>query len=309
MVESLASQRLTFNSGKTKVLAPDELVAHFWLDENDQLDPIEAAQKADPSDLRVDDVELLWSQVQVKPKTGHWDKVVKRLLRMAAIAKTDIVTFKNCKSLLIDCPLLAERLFEYLLARSRFEEYLRLFRWYLKSENSLYEDVESSWFESLLISSPPKEMWPAFRKIAVEFIRGRKLGTTRTVPRIGAAMLLYWLWDGRSGGILRSILESTSVTDGPTRRTMASILCARIPEHLPRWLLLAARHSSPHVSSLIEWLTKLKDGTLPTVPNPLVFVKRPSVLNRFVYDARAWLRACRESNLESVDESRLLCWA
>jgi hypothetical protein len=45
MVESLCSQRLTFNSGKTRVLNPKQIVEHFWLDENDQIDELEEMVK------------------------------------------------------------------------------------------------------------------------------------------------------------------------------------------------------------------------------------------------------------------------
>jgi hypothetical protein len=291
MVESLASQRLTFNSGKTKILSPKQVVEYFWLDENEAIDAIEEDLKAGATvelRKRVDD---LWDLIQSKRADGHWDKIVKRLCRVSALVCSDRVTYDDCQSYLVDCPLLADRIFEYLLARGRFREHLALFKWWLIGGNSLYEDIETAWFESLLSASPPSNLWGELRTLAVEFIRGaKKNGTRRLGPRVPAALLLYWLWDGRQGRALQTMLENPNVIEGPTRRTMAAVLCARQPKHLSRWLLLAARQASRHVSSLIEWVTKLRDGVRFLIPEPLVFVKHPPVLNRFVYDARAWLR-------------------
>ena len=70
-------------------------------------------------------------------------------------------------------PQLADRIFEYILSQDRFGEYLRLFNWLLNSGNSLYENVEAQWFESLLLSSPSTKIRPKLRRVAVEFVRGR----------------------------------------------------------------------------------------------------------------------------------------
>lgn len=291
MVESLASQRLSVNAGKTKILSPKDLAEYFWLESNESLDALETkvAKKTKSSDL-LDEFEYLWKRVVSSPKAGHWDKVIKRLYRLGALLKTKCINIKHHQEFLVEAPQLADRIFEYILARGRYREYLRLFLWLLKSGNSLYESVETQWFECLLMASPPNSVKPPLRKLAVEFARGTKRGTRRVGPRVPAALLLYWLWDGRQGRVLETVLSGPAVIDGSTRRTMAAILCARKPAHAEEWLLVGARHASPEVSSLIQLVTALRAGKAIALPRPLVFVKRPPVLGRYTYDARAWLR-------------------
>jgi hypothetical protein len=71
---------------------------------------------------------------------------------------------------------------------------------------------------------------------------------------------------------------------------MTAVLCATVPESTDQWISLASRQASTQVSSLLEWVGRLRDGEEMQLPKDLVFVKRPYLLQRWVYDARAWLR-------------------
>lgn len=291
MVQSLGTQKLTLNTGKTKILTPEEVSEHFWLDLNEELDQLEEKVKKTRARHHYQaDFEAIWNSFTTQAKQGHWDKLVKRMYRLAGLLKSDKITLVHHKEFLVDAPQLAERIFEYILSQNRFWDYLRLFKWLLNSGNSLYENVEAQWFESLLLSSPPPMIRSKLRKIAVEFVRGSKRGTGKLGPRVPAALLIYWLWDGRQGKVLETILNSLQVIDGPTRRTMAAILCARKGAQAERWLLLAAREPSPEVSSIIQLINKLREGKPVVLPKPLIFVKYPPVFDRYIYDARAWLR-------------------
>jgi hypothetical protein len=291
MVQSAASQRLTLNAAKTKILTPKQVSEYFWLDTNEAIDKLEVLiKRSKKRSVFREDVKHIWEDVASKSRDGHWDKVVKRLYRLAALVGSNHITYKDNQFFLREAPQLSERIFEYILARARFKEYIRLFEWFLKSGNSLYEDVEAQWFESLLLTSPTPRVRTELRKLAVEFIRGSRRGARRLGPTVPAALLLYWIWDGRQGCVLNTILTSPHVVDGPTRRTMASILCARKPAQAEKWLLLAARQPSSEVSALVQLITEIRDGQPLVLPKPLVFVKRPPVFDRFVYDARAWLR-------------------
>ncbi len=74
------------------------------------------------------------------------------------------------------------------------------------------------------------------------------------------------------------------------RRTVAAILCARKPGNWRQWLLLAGRDASREVAGLIGFVTRLTSGEPLDISQPVVFVKRPVVYDRYIYDARAWLR-------------------
>ena len=291
LTRSLASQRLTLNAAKTKALAPADIAKHFWLDHNIKLNKLEGRLEAgeDPRSMQVDAADL-WEKLKEQGTTGNWDKVALRILALAGRTGSDTITLDDCRWLLADAPDRSARVFEYLLARRRFSDYVALFEWFLVSENCLYEDVEANWFEALLRVSPPRDVRPQIKRLATEFVLGSPRGTKRSASRVPAAMLLYWIGDGRQGRLLESLLTRRGMLDGPTRRSVAAILCALWPEQLDRWLALAARQSSPQVSSLIEWLTRVREGEAFRPPAPLVFIKRPWVLQEYVYDARAWLR-------------------
>ncbi len=290
LVESLNRQRLVLNAGKTRILTPAQQAEHLCLKHNKLVTAIAARIEAGERTASLNtDFEAMWVAV-LSTRLGNWPKVVKRLLRLAGLLKSDRVTLADCQDLLESQPGLAERIFEYLVARDRFTDYIALFESYLRSGNSLYEDVEALWFESLLVASPPPKAWPALRRIALEFVRGSKRGTSLQGPKVAAALTLYWLADRRQQRVFAALLRGSRVLDGPTRRTLAAILCALEPKGVDEWLLLAGRESSAHVSSLVELVMKLRDGESFFIPKQLVFARRPSVLDRFVFDARSWLR-------------------
>jgi hypothetical protein len=290
LVESLNRQRLVLNAGKTRILTPKEQADHLCLKHNKLVTAIADRVNAGERSATLNtDFEAMWVAVLAE-RLGNWPKVAKRLLRIAGLLKSDRVTLDDCKDLLESQPGLAERIFEYLVARDRFADYVELFEWYLDSKNSLYEDVEALWFESLLVADPPSKSWPALRRIALEFVRGSKRGTSLQGPKVAAALTLYWFADRRQQQVFAALLRGSRVLDGPTRRTLAAILCALEPKGVDEWLLLAGRESSSHVSSLIELVMKLRDGESFLIPRRLVFTRRPAVLDRFVFDARSWLR-------------------
>jgi hypothetical protein len=291
LTRSLASQRLTLNAAKTKALSPPAVAKHFWLDQNQRLNKLEERLEAgeDPGSMQIDAADL-WEKLKAEGTVGNWDKVASRVLAIAGRSGSDAIGLDDCKWFIAEAPDRSARLFEYLLARGRFGDYLDLFEWLLTSGNCLYEDVEANWFEALLRVSPPRDVRSPLKRIAAEFVVGSTRGTMRSAARVPAALLLYWIGDGRQGRLLERLLRRKGGLDGPTRRTVAAVLCALRPDRVESWLALGARQASPHVSSLIEWLSRMREGERFRPPSPLVFVKRPWVLQEYVYDARAWLR-------------------
>lgn len=289
--DSLSQQRLALNAAKTRVFNQAQLVEHFWLDENDAIDAIELLLGGPPAGPQVSAAfNPVWGVLTTKDRQGQWIKVAKRLYRAAAVAGIDTITLENCKRDLVDGPLLAEHIFRYLLTRNRYTDYIELFEWLLGSGDSIYEDVEEKWFESLLFVCPPDPMRSSLSALAEEFCRGAARGTGRAGPRVPAALLLYWLGQLNAPIVLESILRGDPMADGNRQRTVAAILCALQPAQLDQWLSLAAREPASQVSHLIEWLARLKTGERFVIPNPLITRRRPLSVGRAIYDARALLR-------------------
>lgn len=294
MVLSLSRQRLTLNAGKTKFLSPPLVSTEFWLDLNVEIDQLEMLLKLTNAPAEADSpfasrVFSAWSNLFDGIPRGHWDKVAKRLLLLAAKAGLDIATNEQCRDLLVRCPQLAARIFDYLVARGRFVDHLQLFKGLLRDKESLYEDVEIRWFESLLSSSPPGDR-SEFLTLAEEFLAADPPGCGRPGVRVSAALLLYWLGDPAAIDRLAGVLESNSAVDGQTRRTITAILCAVRPIDTLRWLSTAATVPQANVSGLIAWILGLRAGSMIKLPNPLVFPKKSAITKRFHYDARIWLR-------------------
>lgn len=78
--------------------------------------------------------------------------------------------------------------------------------------------------------------------------------------------------------------------DGPTRRTIAAVLCAVRPDQTESILLAASKQASTHVSGLVEWMLRLRAGEELQLTRPLVAFRRPPSLAHEVLDARGWLR-------------------
>ncbi|MEO7733088.1 MAG: RNA-directed DNA polymerase [Kofleriaceae bacterium] len=294
LVGSLGSQRLTVNSGKTKILAPDALAKEFHIELNNKIDDMEKSLGDAPAAVALvaagSTVSALWAELDWQRASGHWDKVAKRLLAWAARTNVYLLKGKRAGRLLVKEPILAERVFEYLLAQDRWGDYLDLFEGLLRSGNSLYEDVEAHWFEMALRSDPSKSQRTPLRKLAVEFATKTKRGTQLAGPRVPAALLLYWLGDGRNWRRLRSILAGDVDLDGPTRRTLAAVLCAVKPADTDSILLSASRQASPQVSGFVEWMLRLRAGEELQLTRPLVAFRRPPSITHEVLDARGWLR-------------------
>lgn len=289
---SLSAQRLVLNSGKTKVLGPADVRRHFWLDENAELQRVEVAIKHQVGTAveRSAAVDALWNIFRFQGRSGNWDRVAARILAAAARVRSDVVTYDDCKAMLVQAPNRAERIFEYLVARSRWADLTNLFDWWLDSGNSLYEDVEMAWFEALLVVTPPRHVRQRIRSIAVEFVRGSRRGTLLPGPRLPAVLSLYWLGDGRQFRVLETLLRSQARIDSESRRALAAVLCAVYPLRAAEWVALAAKEPSSSVSSLVQWVTRAVAGEYFEVPKELVFVRKPWLLQRWVYDARSWLR-------------------
>ena len=86
------------------------------------------------------------------------------------------------------------------------------------------------------------------------------------------------------------MLKGDADLDGPTRRTIAAVLCAVKPADTDAILLAASKHASPHVSGFVEWMLRLRGGDELQLTRPLVAFKRPPSIAHEILDARGWLR-------------------
>jgi hypothetical protein len=122
LTDSLASQRLTLNSGKTLFLTPKELVVHFQLDTNAQLSNWDERCKGklprDESQARAE-LDSIWKAIGTGPTPGkgYWDKILKRLYGMTGKVGSSVLDDRMYDDLIAH-PHLDERIFLSLAIRN-----------------------------------------------------------------------------------------------------------------------------------------------------------------------------------------------
>jgi hypothetical protein len=147
----LNSQGLRLNSGKSRILSAKEACEHFWVQENRYLTIVEnsIANGVDHADLRALKVAMLerrYRRFERKRRSGNWDKVYKRYLKLFGLLKADVVEGR-LSQLLEDAPVLRGAVLRYLQLLGPSARRLRIVENFLTSghcedEASLFEAVK-----------------------------------------------------------------------------------------------------------------------------------------------------------------------
>jgi hypothetical protein len=180
LTRSLSCQRLTLNAGKTKFLTPAEVILHFQLEANEELDQWEHRFRTVETNITQARNELTdtWNRISMGDHvgTGNWAKILKRMYAAATKADSDLLEGRALQDL-VDYPdQLDERIFQYLAKRNRGEQLLSLFSGYCGAGENLFEATESAFFESLLLLDPTPVLAARIRKFASVFAQGSMAG-------------------------------------------------------------------------------------------------------------------------------------
>jgi hypothetical protein len=315
LVQSLNRHRLTLNSGKTKFLSPEDVEQTFHLQTNDRVDAIEQIKSAEElGGIHVVEAELTSVYVHLTSRKGHWDKVAKRVYAQSMRFGLDFIACDQCFADLLDAPLLSERIFEYLASHRRWKDLVDIFSKFVGDKESIYENVEIAWFEAILSNSPPAPFSGRIKACAKKFLSDQSFGSGCERPRALAALTLYWVGDKRSLKALLSCLDNQKFDSlAEIRRTIAAVLFAKEDRGIDV-MLKASRQPSPRLSSLVDFLDRIRAGDDIQLPSYLAPYKQPPHLGHRVYDAHVWLRLellshsanprVRERVLKEVKEMR-----
>lgn len=148
---SLANLYLTPNAKKTKILSLREAKLYFHLEANAQLDRIEdlISRRAKPRRTLVRDLRRQWQIGSRNKDYGEWEKIQKRLYRLAGLIKARFLRRYASRDLL-NTPTIAERIADYMRCSGSAREYITFVRRILSHREQVYEDVEFILIESLL---------------------------------------------------------------------------------------------------------------------------------------------------------------
>jgi Reverse transcriptase (RNA-dependent DNA polymerase) len=293
LTRSLAQQRLTLNSGKTRFLTPADVAVHFQLEANKRLNrwnaKYSAAKKRNTPKL-VASFRLAWNRILSMPSVGkgNWDKVLKRVYGMATML--DIADLEHrALADLIAFPYLSERIFVYFARRNRGAELLLLFRDYMAANENLHEFVESRFFEACLLLSPSGLVRNQLRLLAALIAKGRHQHQTgRPLPRASAILCMYWL--GSSATELDDLFDHTAARGLPKEVARAWLACvtARSPRLIDPLLHRLVGNGGDDVARLARFVILLTGGRIDSIGS--YYSKRPRWPGRgYCYDTRSWL--------------------
>ena len=155
---SLSRLHLTPNAQKSGILTLEEARRHYHLDLNQFLDEAEILAKKSknsPTAHRrfVTRVRIVWRKARPHEGVGEFGKVLKRLYRLAGLARLDI--FRNrASSDVLQHPSLVARIADYYRCTGSVGDYLDFVESLTTNGEQVYPDVNVALIESLLRLEP-----------------------------------------------------------------------------------------------------------------------------------------------------------
>jgi hypothetical protein len=149
--DSLGRLHLTPNSLKTRLLFLSEARRHFHLDINgmlDRADELAQTRGVQQRNLRAT-VRRIWRKSRIYEGRGEWGKILKRIYRLAGIARLRMMRSRAIRDLLAN-PDMAERVAAYMRCTGTPAEYLAFAHSVWGHEEQPYGDVNFAIFQELL---------------------------------------------------------------------------------------------------------------------------------------------------------------
>lgn len=264
--KSLAKLHLSPNTKKSRILSLSEARRHFHLDLNHMLDAAEATAKAmrtqrDRSAL-ARQLRTIWIRAQVHDGIGEFEKVLRRLYRLAGVARARFLRRRAPSDILSD-PGLAERISDYVRASGTAAEYLAFERQVKTHPEQVYPDVDLALTEGLLRIEGDNLIANQIRANAATLLAGKQRSTRSQMSTLLAPLLLLRFGDRRSLPSLKRCFDDEKLSSPPPLLRASAIVYASygVPEFrivrqsAARWM----RNELATVVKLIERIRKYDD--------------------------------------------------
>lgn len=257
--DSLARLHLTANAKKSKVLSVAEAKAEFHFSLNDQIDRAEKllSKKPVPRARLAREVNAIYRRALKVEGRGHWDKVVKRLYRLAALAGVRALRRRALKDVLAS-PTLVRRVSDYMRATGEASEYLSFARRVWDSPEQVYPDVSAVVFEGLLRVEPNKADGAQIAKLASEVLRGESKHLSNARCMGIAPLVLLRFADRRRVPLLASIFHDGS---SPATRACALVYAGFGRTHSSEVERAAAAHLRSQLPMVVLMLRAIDSYT------------------------------------------------
>ena len=263
--KSLARLHLSPNSKKSRILTLSEARRHFHLDLNGMLDRAEAAAKA--AKTRRQRLSLsrqlrqIWARAQRYEGVGEFDKVLKRLYRLAGFARLRFLRRRALRDVLAN-PDLADRVCDYMRCSGTVLEYLRWANMLMQEQEQIYPDVNVALTEGLLRLEADRFESRKIRSLAAVFLSGKSNVPGAAECKTLAPLLILRFGDKRSLPLLkRCFNDDKSPVSAPLLRAAAVVYSSYGDTEFGQVRRSASRLMRNHLADVVRLVERLRKST------------------------------------------------
>jgi hypothetical protein len=235
---------------------------HFHLDLNGMLDRAEAAAKV--ARTRAQRLALskllrqIWVRAQRYEGAGEFDKVLKRLYRLAGIARLRFLRRRAHRDVLAS-PDLAARICDYIRSSGTVLEYLRWLDMLMQHPEQIYPDVNVTLIDSLLRLEAGGWESRRIRTLAASFLSGNATLPGAAECRALAPLLILRFGDRRSLPLLRRCFDDEkSPVSAPVLRAAALVYSSYGDREFAQVRRSASRLLRNHLADVVRLIERLR---------------------------------------------------
>lgn len=291
---SLAKLHLSANTRKSKILTIREARRHFHLDLNAMLDNADqAAKSATTRRLRIrlaTEVRKIWTRARRHDGVGEFDKILKRLYRLAGFCRLRFLRQRALQDVLSN-PDLAERVCAYVRWSGTASEYLKWSNSLMQHDEQVYPDVNVRLIESLLRLEPTKLQSIKIRALAARLLAGKSAMPGAVECRALAPLLVLRFADRRSLPLLKRCLDDDNpIISAPLLRSVAVVYSSYGDREFAAARRSAARLMRNHLAEVIRLVERIREYVdVPIRYRDRLNTRYDSVGRRHFVDMRAVL--------------------
>jgi hypothetical protein len=263
--KSLGRLHLSPNSKKSRILTLSAARRHFHLDLNDMLDKADiAAKSANNRKKRTafsKRVKAIWAKAQPHVGVGEFDKVLRRLYRLAGLARLRFLRRRALNDVLSD-PRLADRICDYIRCSGTVLEYINWGSALMSQEEQIYPDVAVAVTEGLLRLEPDKFETRKIRDLATAFLTGRSTVCGAPECKTLSPLLLLRFSDRRSLPLLRKCFESEkSYSSQPLLRAASVVYASYGEREFAQVRRSSSRLLRNHLADVVRLIERIRSYT------------------------------------------------
>lgn len=305
--KSLAGLHLSPNTKKSRILNLSDARRHFHLDLNEMLDNADLAEKnaRTKTDWRAvsKQIRSIWSTGKQFEGIGEFDKILKRIYRLAGTARLRFLRRRALQDVLAN-PTLVDWVSDYMRCSGTTGEYLTWVDRVTSHAEQIYPDVNIALVESLLRLEANQQESARIRNLAASFLLGKNRMVGVPDCKALAPLVLLRFGDKRSLPLLlRCFGDQTSSPAAHVLRAGAIVYASFGKAEFWTVRRAASRLLRNHLADVVRLIERIRDYTdVPTRYQARLDLRYDVVARRKYIDTRALLtvRLLHLSNASKV---------